>query len=79
MGHHIGSCLADFSAQECAAYLVSAGYGQPNRKMPLEQSKGVLLIASSSKSGRVRPARMRNALPTQMCAKIVGRAQSLER
>ena len=29
----IGSCLADFSAQECAAYLVSAGYGQPNRKM----------------------------------------------
>jgi len=29
----------------------------------LERSKGVLLIASSSKSGRVRPARMRNALP----------------
>ena len=29
----IGSCLADFSAQECAAYLASAGYGQPNRKM----------------------------------------------
>jgi transposase len=30
---NIGSCLADFSAQECAAYLASAGYAQPNRKM----------------------------------------------
>jgi transposase len=29
----IGSCLADFPAPECAAYLASAGYGQPNRKM----------------------------------------------
>ena len=29
----IGSCLADFSARECAAYLTNAGYGQPYRKM----------------------------------------------
>jgi transposase len=29
----IGSCLADFPAPECAAYLASAGYGQANRKM----------------------------------------------
>ena len=29
----IGSCLADFPAPECAAYLASTGYGQPYRKM----------------------------------------------
>jgi transposase len=29
----IGSCLADFSPRECAAYLTNAGYGQPYRKM----------------------------------------------
>jgi transposase len=29
----IGSSLADFPAPECAAYLASAGYGQPYRKM----------------------------------------------
>jgi transposase len=29
----IGSCLKDFSPNECAAYLVNAGYGQPFRKM----------------------------------------------
>jgi transposase len=28
----IGSCLADFSPRECAAYLVNAGYAQPYRK-----------------------------------------------
>jgi len=29
----IGSCLAEFSPRECAAYLTGAGYGQPYRKM----------------------------------------------
>ena len=29
----IGSCLADFPAPECAAYLASTGYGQPYSKM----------------------------------------------
>lgn len=29
----IGSCLVDFPPRECAAYLINAGYGQPNRKM----------------------------------------------
>ena len=29
----IGSCLADFSPRECAAYLTNAGYGQSYRKM----------------------------------------------
>jgi len=29
----IGSCLTDFPAPECAAYLACSGYGQPNRKM----------------------------------------------
>jgi transposase len=29
----VGSCLAEFSPRECAAYLANAGYGQPCRKM----------------------------------------------
>src|SRR5262249_25006981 len=58
----IGSCLADFPAPECAAYLASTGYGQPYRKMLWETDWGCAILWTKTTPRRGLLFRLKNAV-----------------